>query len=62
MPAFEAALQAGADGVEFDVQRTVDGQLVVIHDVDVSRTTNGEGIWLLKKSLRENQGMVLRRL
>lgn len=44
MPAFEAALNAGADGVEFDVQRTVDGHLVVIHDEDVSRVSDGTGM------------------
>lgn len=43
MPAFEAALHAGADGVEFDVQRTIDGHLVVFHDEDVSRVTDGTG-------------------
>ncbi len=44
IPAFEAALNAGADGVEFDVQRTVDGHLVIFHDEDVSRTTDGTGM------------------
>jgi glycerophosphoryl diester phosphodiesterase len=32
MPAFEAALQAGLQGIELDVQRTKDGVLVVHHD------------------------------
>ncbi len=32
MPAFEAALDAGLDGVETDVQRTRDGELVLHHD------------------------------
>jgi glycerophosphoryl diester phosphodiesterase len=32
-----AAMQAGADGVEFDVQRTADGHLVVFHDDDLKR-------------------------
>jgi glycerophosphoryl diester phosphodiesterase len=32
MPAFEAALAAGLNGVELDVQRTRDGVLVVHHD------------------------------
>jgi glycerophosphoryl diester phosphodiesterase len=43
MAAFEAARRAGADGIEFDVQRTRDGELVVIHDQTVDRTTNGTG-------------------
>ena len=32
LASFEAAADAGADGVEFDVRRTVDGALVVHHD------------------------------
>lgn len=43
IPAFEAALDGGADGVEFDVQRTVDGHLVVFHDEDIARTTGENG-------------------
>ena len=31
IPSFEAALQQGADGVELDVRRTGDGQLIVVH-------------------------------
>jgi len=43
MAAFRAAVELGADGIEFDVQRTVDGHLVVIHDAMLDRTTNGTG-------------------
>jgi glycerophosphoryl diester phosphodiesterase len=32
-----AAMQAGADGVEFDVQRTADGHLVIFHDDNLKR-------------------------
>lgn len=35
--AMRAGMQAGADGVEFDVQRTADGHLVVFHDDDLKR-------------------------
>ena len=42
--AFEAALDAGADAVEFDVRMTADGHAVVMHDPDVSRTTEGTGL------------------
>ena len=42
--AFEAAIDAGADAVEFDVRMTADGYPVVLHDPDVSRTTDGTGI------------------
>src|SRR6266480_6507973 len=41
LPAFEAAVRAGADAVEFDVRMTADGVAVVMHDPDVSRTTDG---------------------
>ena len=36
------ALELGVDAVEIDVYN-VEGQLIVIHDRDLSRTTNGEG-------------------
>jgi glycerophosphoryl diester phosphodiesterase len=37
MAAFKAALDAGADYVELDVQRTSDQQIVVVHDRDLLR-------------------------
>ena len=43
MLAFRKALECGADGIEMDVQLTKDGELVVIHDERVDRTTNGTG-------------------
>lgn len=43
MAAFREACRLGADGIEFDVQQTADGALVVIHDFTVDRTTNGHG-------------------
>ncbi|WP_158676484.1 glycerophosphodiester phosphodiesterase [Tessaracoccus sp. OH4464_COT-324] len=43
LPAFGRAIQLGADGVEFDVQRTADGHLVVIHDETIDRTSTGTG-------------------
>ena len=42
--AFEVAIDAGADAVEFDVRMTADGHAVVMHDPDVSRTTDGAGL------------------
>lgn len=41
--AFKTALAMGADAIELDVHRCKSGELVVIHDGDVSRTTNGTG-------------------
>lgn len=43
MVAFEKAVQMGADGIELDVQMTKDGNLVVIHDEMINRTSNGRG-------------------
>ena len=43
LPAFAAALEMGADGIELDVHLTADGQLVVIHDFNVQKTTDGHG-------------------
>jgi len=43
LAAFRAALEDGADGVELDARLTADGMVVVMHDDDVARTTNGTG-------------------
>jgi glycerophosphoryl diester phosphodiesterase len=42
--AFDAAVAAGADAVEFDVRMSADGHAVVIHDPEVDRTTDGHGL------------------
>ena len=44
MAAFYEAEKRGADGIELDVQMTKDGVLVVLHDEDVARTSNGRGL------------------
>jgi glycerophosphoryl diester phosphodiesterase len=41
--AFQHAVDTGADWIEMDVQQTKDGELVVIHDETVDRTTDGTG-------------------
>ena len=41
--AFIAADDIGADMCEFDVRMTRDGEVVVIHDATVNRTTDGRG-------------------
>jgi glycerophosphoryl diester phosphodiesterase len=43
LPAFQQALQKGADGVELDTKLTADGHVIVIHDSTVDRTTDGNG-------------------
>ena len=41
--AFQKAIEAGADWIEFDVVATRDGSVVVSHDTRVGRRTNGSG-------------------
>jgi glycerophosphoryl diester phosphodiesterase len=43
LASFASALELGAELVELDVQLTRDGQMVVIHDVTLDRTTSGRG-------------------
>ena len=52
MLAYEKAVETGADGIEFDVHLTKDGELVIIHDETLERTTDGEGL-VKDKTLRE---------
>ena len=49
---FRQSIADGADGVELDVRPTSDGEVIVIHDGTLSRTTNGRGS-VEKKSLAE---------
>jgi len=39
---FNRAVELGVDAVELDVRQTKDGELVVIHDPEVDKTTNGK--------------------
>jgi glycerophosphoryl diester phosphodiesterase len=41
--AFATAVAAGADALELDIHASADGQLVVVHDATVDRTTDGHG-------------------
>ncbi len=43
LAAFERAHALGVDGFELDVRLSRDGEVMVIHDADVDRTTNGSG-------------------
>ena len=56
LAAFELALAQGADGIEFDVRLSADGQPVVIHDARLNRTTSGTGF------VHENKVSVLKSL
>lgn len=52
MAAFKKALEQGATGIETDVQLTKDGQMVLIHDETLERTTSGSG-WVKDYTLQE---------
>ncbi|SCH82626.1 MULTISPECIES: glycerophosphodiester phosphodiesterase [unclassified Romboutsia] len=41
--ALQKAIEIGSDGIEFDVQLTKDGQVVIIHDETIDRTSDGTG-------------------
>jgi len=40
---FQRAIELGVDAVELDVRKTKDNELVVIHNADVNKTTDGTG-------------------
>ncbi|NOY60488.1 MAG: glycerophosphodiester phosphodiesterase [Calditrichaeota bacterium] len=44
LSAFKEAIRLGAHMVEFDVRMTSDGELVIMHDKTVDRTTDGQGV------------------
>ncbi len=52
IPAYELAVQQGADGIELDVQRSKDGHAVIMHDFTVDHTTDGSGL-VTEKTLAE---------
>lgn len=49
---FQYAIKQGVDGIELDVHMTKDGEIVVIHDEQLNRTTDGTG-WIKDLSLDE---------
>ena len=52
LESIQKALSFGVDAIEIDVHRCKTGELVVIHDFTLDRTTNGSGE-VAKKSLTE---------
>lgn len=44
MTAMRLAVEAGVDMIETDVRMTRDGELILMHDASVDRTTNGTGL------------------
>ena len=55
LTSFKKALEMGVDAIELDVRKTKDNQLVVIHDDNVKRTTNGDGL-VCELTLKEIKG------
>ena len=49
---FQKALDMQVDGIELDVHLSADGEIIVIHDETIDRTTNGKG-FVNTLSLRE---------
>ena len=43
VPSFAQAVALGVDAIELDVRLTTDGEVVVLHDPTVDRTTDGSG-------------------
>lgn len=43
-PAFESAISRGADGVELDIHRSLDGELIVHHFYNLGTTDDGKGL------------------
>src|SRR5690554_851116 len=43
LTAFQKAIEIGVDRIEMDLRQTIDGEVVVIHDKTIVRTTNGWG-------------------
>src|SRR4028119_1236280 len=52
IPAYDLALEQGADYIEIDLQMTADGVLVAMHDDTLDRTTNCTGL-VIEKTLEE---------
>ena len=64
LEAFLNALNNGYDGVELDVRLTRDNEVVVIHDEDINRVSNGKGKvrdMTLTRLKRFNCGTLLKR-
>ncbi|MFH1175371.1 MAG: glycerophosphodiester phosphodiesterase family protein [bacterium] len=56
LASFKKALDLGVDAIELDVYVCETGELVVIHDDKVDRTTNGEGL-VEEKTFEELQAL-----
>jgi glycerophosphoryl diester phosphodiesterase len=52
LPAMRSAIAGGADYLETDIRATKDGQLVLMHNARLAKTTNGSGL-VAKKTLAQ---------
>ena len=59
LDAINSIIQMGGDVVEIDVQRTKDGQLILMHDERLDRTTNGKGL-IAKTTFADIQKLFLK--
>ena len=53
--AFEASYKAGYRGYETDIRMTKDGKLVILHDSNLTRTTDTEGVVELMKEAQNRK-------
>ncbi len=65
LAAIENAIKTGVDIVEIDIQKTKDGQLILMHDKTLNRTTTGKGAvntWTLDsiRNLHLRNGIAIR--
>ncbi len=56
---FKKAISLGVEAVEFDIHKSKTGDLIVIHDPSVDRTTNGTGL-IKDKTLAEIKALSLK--
>jgi glycerophosphoryl diester phosphodiesterase len=56
LAAFSKAIKAGCYGIELDVQRCKSGEIIVLHDPTLNRTTDGTGL-LKDKTFEEVRGL-----
>ena len=59
LAAFRSAIELGVDMIECDVHLSADGELVVIHDHTLDRTTDGTGL-VAQRTLAEEDQVVAR--
>lgn len=43
LASFKKAIDLGCDGIELDIHLSLDGEIIVIHDETIDRTTSGKG-------------------